>query len=112
MSTVIDQHGYWTVIYDYVCYLGALLPGLEAAGQGAVHEQLGNTQQLVPHVPLVHCPVSPRLEGSEQHRTLNGSVSCGVPCKLYVYVSYTLEQLPWKSPAKPWGPQGYSADDH
>lgn len=49
-----------------VADLGVLLPGLEAASQGAVQEQLGYSHQLLPHIPLVCCLISPRLEGSAQ----------------------------------------------
>ena len=47
--------------------LSVLLPGLEAASQGAMHEQLGNSQQLLPHLPLMCCLLSPSLECSAHH---------------------------------------------
>lgn len=59
------QEGYWCVCTQ-VCrgYLAVLVPGLEAARQGAMHEQLGDAEQLPLHAPLVGHLVRPCLESS------------------------------------------------
>ena len=62
--------GRFEVLQQMAADLSVLLPGLEAAGQGAIHEQLGNSQQLLPHVPLVCCLLSPSLERSAQQQQL------------------------------------------
>ena len=79
--------------------LSVLLPGLEAASQGAMHEQLGNSQQLLPHVPLVCCLFSPSLECSAHHAKCQyspGDVPVTSPdaiANTLVYFSDTLSNL-------------------
>lgn len=75
-----------------VANLSVLLPGLEAASQGAMHEQLGNSQQLLPHVLLVCCLLSPGLECSEHHAKCQHSPG-GMPVTSPNAVAYTLVYL-------------------
>ena len=70
--------------------LSVLLPGLEAASQGAMHEQLGNSQQLLPHLPLMCCLLSPSLECSAHHAKCQHS-----PAEMPVSSPTTLANTPF-----------------